>query len=337
MKGYIWFAAAAMALGGVSRADTVELSNGDKITGKVGTIAAGKMEFVSPSLGKLLIDMDNVKSFVTDEAATIRTKKSGITTDRIVAGDAEQITTAGGATVPRTDLKDVNPPAQEWTGSILGTFNLQRGNTNSYGVGVNGIASLRRDDEDANDRTTLTGGYNYGESGGGPGPAPRTVDTDNWNATAKYDRFWSEKWYGYASLRVEHDRIALLNYRLTPGIGIGYQWWERPDSKFSTEAGFSFIHEDYDPGDTNNEMAVRLAYHYDRRLTEKVMLFHNLEYLPAIQDPGDFLLITDVGVRSDVYKNMFVEARFVWEHDSSPAEGAQKDDLQYLLGLGWRF
>lgn len=329
--------AAAMTLCGAAIGDTVELINGDKLTGTVGTIAGGKMKFASTALGDLEIDMAKVKSISTDAPATIRTKSAGTTTDKITAGDVNQITTAGGQTVGAADLKDVNPPAQEWTGSVVGNFTLARGNTNRYTTGINAIASLRRDDEKNNDRFTLGGGYNYGESGGGPPGGPKTVDTDNWNAGAKYDRFWNEKWYGYAGVRVEHDRVAFLHYRISPGVGVGYQWWERPDSHFNTEAGFSFIHENFDPGDTNNNVAVRLAYHYDRDLSENMTLFHNLEYLPAIDDPGDYLLNTDLGVRADVWKDLFVEAKVEWKRDSTPADNTLKNQLNYLLGLGWKF
>ena len=39
--------------------------------------------------------------------------------------------------------------------------------------------------------------------------------------------------------RSARDRIAHLDLRVTPGVGAGYQWIERPDFNFSTEAGLS--------------------------------------------------------------------------------------------------
>jgi len=337
MRSYSLLLAASLSLAGISFADKVELTDGNKLTGKVGTIADGKMKFNSPSLGSIELEMKNVTSFTTDEPVTIRTKSEGTTSDKIAGGDATQITTAGGKTVPTSDVKVINPPKQEWTGSILGTFTLNRGNTNRYGVGANAIASLRRDEDRNDDRFTFGGGYNYGESGGGPPGAPKTLDTDNWNVFAKYDKYWSEKWYGYASGRVEHDRVAALNLRLSPGVGIGYQWWESPKSNFLTEAGLSFIHEDFDPGETSNSVAVRLAYHYDRQLAENVKFFHNLEYLPAIEDPGDYLLNIDAGIRANLTSSFFAEGKVLWKRDSTPAEGSLKNQLDYILGVGWQF
>lgn len=337
MRKYSLLLAASLSLAGLSYADTVELIDGNKLTGKVGEIADGKMKFNSPSLGDITLEMKNVKTFATDEAVTIRSRSTGTSSDKITAGDATQITTAGGKTVPTTDLKTVNPPKQEWSGSILATFTLNRGNTNRYGVGANGIASLRRDDDHNNDRFTLGGGYNYGESGGGPPGGPKTLDTDNWNVFGKYDRYWTEKWYGYAIMKAEHDRVASLNLRLAPGVGIGYQWWEGPTSNFSTEAGLTYLYEDYDPGSTNNDIAVRLAYHYDRQLMENVKFFHNLEYLPAIEDPGDYLLNIDAGVRANLTEKFFAEGKILWKRDSTPADESMKNQLDYIIGVGWQF
>jgi len=331
------YLAAAMSLAGATLADTVELLDGNRLTGKIGVIDDGRMAFSSASLGEIVIELKNVRTYATDEPATIRTKSTGTTSDKITGGDATQVVTAGGKTMPTEDVKIINPPAQKWTGSVVATFTLNRGNTNRFMVGANGVAALRRDDDTNNDRFTLGGGYNYGESGGGPPGTDKTLDTDNWNGFGKYDRYWTEKWYGYAGAKIEHDRVAALNYRISPGIGVGYQWWEGAESNFRTEAGLSFIHEDFDPGETSNNIAVRLAYHYDRDLTENLKFFHNLEYLPAIEDPGDYLLNTDVGIRAKLTKDFFAEAKVQWKRDSTPAEGTLKNQFDYLLGVGWQF
>lgn len=153
----------------------------------------------------------------------------------------------------------------------------------------------------------------------------------------KYDKFWTQKFYSYATARLEHDRIALLYYRVTPGVGVGYQWYESPGFNFNTEAGVSYVHEEFDNDGSNDFIALRLAYHIDKKLNEKVGLFHNLEYLPAFEDPGDYLLNTDAGIRADVTKNFFSEFKVEWKRDSTPAPGALQNDTRFVLGVGWSF
>jgi hypothetical protein len=39
---------------------------------------------------------------------------------------------------------------------------------------------------------------------------------------AKYDHFFTRKFYGYIGTKVERDGVAELELRLTPGAGVGY-------------------------------------------------------------------------------------------------------------------
>jgi hypothetical protein len=231
-------------------------------------------------------------------------------------------------------VKAVNPPPSQWHGSIVGSGVLARGNTDTLTIGVAAAAELRRDNEFVDDRLSLGGGYYFGTTGKGDSTL---TTTDNWNAWGKYDRFWTEKWYGYATMKAEHDRIALLNYRLTPGVGVGYQWIEQPDFHFNTEVGVTYVYEDFTTGEQDDFVALRLAYHVDKKLNETVGLFHNLEWLPAFDDPGNYVLTTDAGIRADMTKTLFTEFKIEYKRDSQPAEGSLKNDLKYILGVGWAF
>jgi putative salt-induced outer membrane protein YdiY len=320
-------------------ADVVVLKNGDKINGTIGQIADGKMEFKSPVLGDIKIDLDKIESYTTDSPATIRMKAKAaatqpIITDKIASGDATTVTTAGGQTINTGDVKVINRPKEEWTGAILALGTLQRGNTEKLDIGFRADATLRRASEYKDDRFTLGAAYNFGTTGTGD---DSDTTTDNWMAFGKYDKFWTEKLYGYATVKVDHDRIADLRYRLSPGVGVGYQWIESPKTNFNTEAGISYVYEEYDPGDNNDFIALRLAYHFDHKLRDTVKIFHNFEWLPSFEDPGDYILTTDVGIRFDITENFFTEGRIEWKQDSEPAPNTHENDLRYIIGVGWRF
>jgi putative salt-induced outer membrane protein YdiY len=320
---------------GRASADQVVLKNGDKITGKVGEIAGGKMKFISPVLGDISIDMVNVESFSTDAPVNIRMKHNQPTvTDKVTTGTATDYKTEGGRDVPASDAKVFNPPSTKWTGSVLLTGSLVRGNSDTFDLGLDAAAVYRRDVPEINDRFTLGGQYHFGTTGTGDAS---TTTTDNWLILGKYDKFLTEKFYLYGMGKLEHDRIAALYYRATPGVGVGYQWYESPGFNFFTEAGPSYIHEEFDNDGTNDEVALRLAYHIDKKLNDTVGLFHNLEYLPAFEDPGDYLLTTDAGIRAELTKNFFSEFKVEWKHDATPAPDAQKNDTRFVLGVGWSF
>jgi putative salt-induced outer membrane protein YdiY len=317
------------------RADEVVLINGDHVHGKVGTVAAGKLKLTSPVLGDLLIDLSNVKTYTTETAATVRLKNGDEVTGKIAAGDAGKVAIQGKDEIPTAQIKQINPPEQKWTGSVLVNGALARGNTHSETLGASLNAILRRDDAHFNDRFTLGAGYAFGRERNDNGVDSTT--TDNWFLLGKYDDFFTTKLYGYGNVRLEHDRIADLFYRVTPGLGLGYQFIEGPTLNLNGEAGVSYVYEDFDHDGTNEHVAVRLAGHFDKKLHEKVTIFANGEYLPAFDDPGDYNLNADAGLRATLVKNFFAEFKIEWKRDSTPAPNAEKNDLRYLLGVGWNF
>src|SRR5204863_3137783 len=108
----------------MARADEVTLTDGNKLIGKIGNIAGGKMKFTSDSLGDLTIDMAKVTSYKTDAPAAVQVKRDGAKPEKIsgkiTAGDASSVTVEGkSAPLPMDTVKQINPPAQKWTGSIV--------------------------------------------------------------------------------------------------------------------------------------------------------------------------------------------------------------------------
>jgi putative salt-induced outer membrane protein YdiY len=280
--------------------------------------------------------MTEVATFSTDVPVEIRLADGTVRREQLAAGEAEQVVGVDGQPISLSGIASINPPPQRWTGSVLVSGSIVRGNTHTEDLGVSINAALRRKDQRHDDRTTLQGAYNFGQQRDET-TGEDEVNTDNWMAAGKYDYFWTPKLYGYANMKVEHDRIADLNYRLAPGVGLGYQWIERPDLNVNGETGITYVYEDYITGGEEDHIALRLAYHVDKKLNDKVLVFHNLEYLPAFEDPGDFNLTTDAGIRATLTETFFTEFRVEWKHDSTPAPDTSKNDYRYILGVGWTF
>jgi len=332
-------AAVALALAataGLSRADEVVLSNGDKLTGKIGTVSGDSMKFTSPALGDMTIKLANIKSYSTDTPATLRLENRQFVTGTIKQADATQITTTDGKSYQAADVKRVNPPAVGWTGSVVASGALDRGNSNSESVGFSAGAVLRRDTPETDDRFTLSTAYNFVRTGRG---AAGDTTTDNLAGSVKYDDFITDKLYGYGNAGYYHDRIAELNYRLTPGAGIGYQWFEQKSLNFYTEAGVSYLYEDYENAPIDQNTAFRLAYHVNTAINDQVSLFHDVEYVAPfkLSQTNHYIIAADAGIRADLTKSIFTEFKVVYQRNDSPPAGRLKDDLMYLLGVGWKF
>ena len=331
-----------LSLAAMSRADVVILKNGDRITGTVETADGGKLKIMTDAFGEVTVDLSAVQTFTTDKPAQFRMKDKSIVRDTVSspttlpAAPTTQGTSAivvGGKTVPLDQIKRMNV-ASQWTGGLLLNGNLARGNSDAENLGIAFNAALRRDDENYDDRFSLAGAYNFGKSDVN---GVETTSSDNWFAQAKYDKYFDDKWYGYGLFRYDHDRLAFLNFRLSPGVGVGYQWVESPNFNFSTEAGISYVYEDYSNDGNDDRVALRLAYHIDKQLNATVSVFNDLEWLPAIDDPSDYNLNIVAGIKAQMTAKMYSLFSIVFQRDSTPAPGAEKNDTRLVLGIGWNF
>ena len=62
-----------------------------------------------------------------------------------------------------------------------------------------------------------------------------------------------------------------------------------------------------------------------------------LEAARAVDPDVLIQLITDAGLRVSLTEKLFNELKVEWRHDSSPAPGADRNDLRYLVSVGWQF
>ena len=326
-----------LVLVGRAAADEVLFLNGDRLTGKIVSAYGGKLTIKTENAGEVTVDLAKVKTFSTDEPIVI---ESGDATVRAKVspgadGTVQVVPITGGSpqVIALKDVAKISPPSATWTGAVVGNALITTGNseTENFGLSLNAV---RRS---AIDRITLGGAYYYGRQKLKDTDEKETT-IDNWFVLGKYDYFLTKKLYLYGAARVEQDKIAELNLRLTLGGGVGYQWFETPAFNFNTEAGLAWVYEDFKNNGTDDHLAARLAYHVDWTPIKPLKLFHNLEYLPNITDWfGDYNLNTDVGLRATVYQGFFAEARIELRYDSTPAPGAKKEDVRYLLGVGWSF
>src|SRR4051812_37386929 len=253
-------------------ADEVRFKNGDKLTGTNLEVQGDKLKIKTAVAGPITVDLKDVDTFSTDAPAEVHLKDGTVVNQPLTAAPGGNIQPAAApagaaapAPIPLSQIENVNPGYNKWSGSLTIGGLLTRGNSDTTNVNIAADAVRRTQD----DRFTLAGGYYFGRQ---KDPDTGTNDTtvDNWFASGKYDYFFTKKFYGYGLIRLDHDNIANLNLRVAPSIGVGYQWHEGPVWNFSTEAGVGWVFEDYETGDDDDHPAARLAYHYDRKINDKV-------------------------------------------------------------------
>lgn len=328
-----------MATLSTAQADTIKLKNGDVITGKVISATGGNL-IVAPAFAsgtEIKIPQEKVATFATDKPIVLELNDGTVMNQALDVAEAGNVKTkAGGTLVPQKIalqlVKKINPEPVQWHGAVgvNGMIANSTSKTTTLGISANGV---RRTDKD---RIKLAAAYNFGEQ---ESNGVKSTTANNWDASGSYDYFITKKWYTYLGAQFGGNKVNNLDLRFVPSVGMGYQWIDEPDFHFSTEAGLSWIYQDYstNPSPTK-EWALRFAYHVDKTLhDDRIFLFHNLAYMPSVKDFGAYLLQTDAGMRVALSKNMFTDLKMNLTYDSDAAKSAEKTSSQVLLGVGYSY
>lgn len=314
-----------------ARADEVVFTNGDKVTGKIVKLDAGKLTIDGTVAGKIDVKWTDIATMSSDEPVTLVLDNGQAVTAPLTTAEAGSVR-AGDQTVELAQTAKVNPEPVQWHGNALIAARFDRGNT--VGDNFDGSADAVRRSEI--DRITFGAGYSASEAQDADQTGKHASRSKAFGMT-QYDYFFQPQLYGYGNLRAEKDRFADLNLRLTTGVGLGYQWYDTDTFKFNTEGGFSYISEHLHGSPDNDYAAVRLAWNLDWIFYAGVTFFQYTRWYPSLQALDDQLVETQTGLRYKLWGNFFGESKILWTWDTTPAEGKKQKDLSYIIGIGYGF
>jgi putative salt-induced outer membrane protein YdiY len=313
----------------------VVFKNGDRLTGKITAIDDGKLIIKTPAAGDVKVATSEIQTFSTDDPVVVRLADGTTMTRKIDADQNGQVAIAGGLIgnqrINVTDIGAINPPPAVWTGDIKFGGLILRGNTSSESVNF-GIDIKRKTEKDV---ISFDASYLYGRTKDRT-TGVTTSTADNWNAAAKYEYNFTPRFYGFAEAAVSRDRLAFLDLRFNPSIGVGYRWFTKPNFNFDTEGGLAWVDEHYTNGTpTRDDISLKLAYHLLYKFNDVVSLTHDLTYYPSLENISHYIVNTDLGLRAAISTHFFTEFKFVLDYDSTPANGALHTNTRYELNVGY--
>lgn len=330
--------AAVLSFAASARADEIQFTNGDRLTGKLVRLSDGKLAFDSKLAGTVSVKWSDVATLSTDEAVTVVLDSGELLVDKLVAAEPGSVRTAGSdkvtaQTIPLGSAAKLNPEPVAWHGAAVAGVDIQRGNTVKTAANA-ALDAVRRSEVD---RITFGAAYTAEASQDADETGTHSTQRKMFGAL-QYDYFLSKKLYAYGNARGEKDGIADLALRFTAGVGAGYQWLETDTLKWNTEAGLSWVSENYSNQTPDNDyIAARIASNFDCVLYPGLTFFQHTRWYPSLEALDDQLVDTATGVRYKLWGNFFGESKVLWVWDSTPAEGKKQVDLSYILGIGYGF
>ena len=277
--------------GGSARADELYFKNGDRLSGKLLSLADGKIRFDSTLAGEVEVAVDQVRTLATDDPIEIHLSDETVLHDRALAidepsaaasmpapGGPDQLPQGPVEPVPAhepggryrvagtsqvgpqsfalSDTVVINPPPEDpvdWSGRLTAGANVERGNS----IGEEGDFSIyvrrKTDMSRITFRSSYEGDRDTDTSTGVASTSDRLI-----KGSLKYDFFLTDRLYLFQSTSAERDGVKALDLRLAIGAGTGYRWIVTDTLSFETELGLAWTDETYDDSALDNDFLTAL-------------------------------------------------------------------------------
>ena len=325
---------AALGHNSLALADTLIMKNGDRITGRLDSISAGKAVFETQYAGRILVGLEQVSSMVTDDAYTVRLNDQSLSGAFFSASEGQALSTRDGN--ERLALSDIRSASQsrtqftpfslDWGVRLDLALSLADGNSSTEASNV----LLEADFQDELNAHLLTVLLAREEGEG-------LLTKDQLDVDYGYRRFISQRWYGAANAEYFQDTLKDIDLRITLGAGMGIQVIDNSLENLATDLSLSAVQEDIG-GDSSTKPALRWGLDYQRFLFAKtVEVFHRQSILQLLSDENGQVFSSSTGIRYAFSERIDTNFRIDLAYESDPPPGNEKTDTTYSLGVGLKF
>lgn len=311
----------------------IRLHNGDRLTGAIVKMDGKTIVIITTYASKLAVKRDQVVCVKTTKEHTFLLQSK-----KLLIGRAEcssegllaivNMQTKTSESLALADVKAINPPPGiRWKGNVVAGGNMASGNTDSRGANLSTMLQVRTDRH----RGTMRAKGNYNE-------IDDAADVQNVSGSFKYDYFLNKKLFSYAQVLIEHDKFQDLDLRYTIGPGLGYQFIESSSISLFAEAGISYVNENREVSQDQDYTSGRWSIGFDWQIIpDRLKFFHLHEGYFRLEEPDDFFLRSQQGLRLPLARDFFATLEFDYDYNNRPAAGKKNSDRRYIFGLTYEF
>ena len=220
----------------------------------------------------------------------------------------------------------VQPPKYPWESSVGAGLTLTRGNSDTLLV----TASIETHKKTSIDEISLGASGAYGEN-------DSVQNVNSIRGFSQYNHLFSDRFFGYLRADALHDGIADLQYRITVGPGVGYDFIKETNTTLAGEIGPSFVNQRLG-GVDDNFASLRLAERFEHRFSRYgARVWQSVEFLPQINKFENYLINAEIGLESSITKKASLKTFLQENFANQPAAGRQKNDTRIVSGISYKF
>ncbi len=330
---------AAVAASGWCLADTVNLTNGDALSGTVVEQSESAVVLDHAVLGRLTLSAADVASVVTggEAPAAVAAEVTGRGDGATEAPPAGAAAEPAGAVASAPAAEEAEPLPTGWFGSDLFAgwkttlavgFSGASGNTENNSIN----AQFKMTYEDDSDRIAWNNTYFLKTESG---------DRSQNEFKSEYIRDWfisESKWFYFAQGTYQYDDFEAWLHRTSGFAGVGYTWVKNDDFEFLTRFGAGLTYEFGDVNELTPEALIG-AVVVRWKVTENQTLSVSNTFIPSFSDLGEYRNQSTLEWKLAVDRDsgMSVKLGLDNEYESHPEDGDRHNDLKYYGAVVWDF
>ena len=243
-------------------------------------------------------------------------------TKHALPSDAPALESEAELIAPSDAAQDAKPEAEaekkKLSGSVTAGVSTSFGNTEITKVNVNAAATYQFDKENR-----LSGLFDWlfsEEENQTTGAT--TVTQRRVRGALQYDRFFSEKMFGFLRGDAIHDGLQALQLRGIVSAGVGYQFQNTDEVKTSIEVGLAWTHEDFEGRGPNDFLGARVAGKYFRQVNENTKFTATVEWNPSLEEKDDHVVLWTSQIDYDLGEGLVTSLRWEFDWDNTPGPAA---------------
>ena len=324
-----------------ARADTVVLTNGDRLTGEIQKLGGGKLFLKTTYAGGIQIDWKMIDKLTTEAPVEVEVQSRERYTGQIQSADGGMEIVTADKRIPLTPaqvvamsrVSDDGGPGfwERLEGDVDVGYNLTRGNSRltQSSVGLDG--QYRKP------------GYKVQASASSIFSRQNAAAaTSRQSANLRYDKFLGLRLLAFAVGGLERNDRKRLNLRSIAGGGFGWRLQKTQNSELSVLGGLTYTNEQFQAaadgiasGDSFGEGLLGLEW--NTTPFDRVRFTTSLSGRPSLAGSGRYRIEYDSSVRISLISRFTWSLRLFDRFDSDPPGAVQRNDYGLVSAFGFAF
>jgi len=353
------FALLVMLFSSFALADSVVLTNGDRLTGTITKSDQKSLTLKTDYADDITIKWSAIQGISSSETLHVASQNGKTVAGPVTTSDGNFVVASptGAVNVPKDEVsalrndqeqaayeQGLHPPLwRGWAAGATVGFALTGGNSDTRSLSL----AFTGDRKTSHDEITMYENTIYATNNAA-GVLPHvTANTDQ--GGARYSRNITKRLFGYGSADFQADALQELNLRSIFGGGLGVHVINTSQTTLDFLGGLNFTHESYgvvpatattpaQPAITRSFAALTIGEEFMHKLGASTVLTEKAYYYPDLtQSGGQYRTTFNFGTVTKLSKWFSWQNAFGDIYVTNPPLGTKKNDVLLTTGLNVAF